>query len=172
MIELVALGVEAGRDTAPVLAVGELSEGHVTKLILATESFDVSVTIVAPYASANFVQKVAIGDPASRFARVAMSAPSVDSSRHKVIDFGRRLGTDNVQMIGCPTAEHQVELGDERIRRSAFLAFTNGSGLLLDALETGLAGRDLQFCRFPDISMADGPADAVPRYRLQAEGRL
>ncbi len=94
-------------------------------------------------------QKVAISDPASGFVRVATFAPSVDSSPYKVIDFGKRLGTDDVPMIVCPTSEHRVELVDERIRRSAFMAFTNGSDLLLDTLETGLAGRDLQFCRFP-----------------------
>ena len=94
-------------------------------------------------------QEVAIGDPASGFVRVTTFAPSVDSSPYKVIDFGKRLSTDDVPMIVCPTSEHRVELVDERIRRSAFMAFANGSDLLLDALETGLAGRDLQFCRFP-----------------------
>lgn len=94
-------------------------------------------------------QKVAIGDPASGFVRVATFAPSVDSTPYKVIDFGKRLSTNDVPMLVCPASEHRVEFVDERIRRSAFMAFTNGSDLLLDALETGLTGRDLQFCRFP-----------------------
>ena len=94
-------------------------------------------------------QEVAAGDPASGFIRAAAFAPSVDSAPHKTIDFGKRLGTDNMPMVVCPASEHGVEFVDELIRRSTFVAFTNGSDLLLDALETGLAGGDLQFSRFP-----------------------
>ena len=95
------------------------------------------------------MQKVAFGDPASGFIRVAALAPSVDSSPHKAVDLGKHLGADNVPMVVGPASEYGVEFVDELIRRSPFVAFTNGSYLLLDTLETGLAGRDLQFCRFP-----------------------
>ncbi len=95
------------------------------------------------------MQKVAFGDPASGFIRMAAFAPSVDSIPYEAIDFGKRLGTDNVPMVVCPASEYGVELVDELIRRSTFMAFTNGSDLLLDTLETGLAGCDLQFCWFP-----------------------
>ena len=82
-------------------------------------------------------QKVAVGDPASGFIWVATFAPSVDSAPHKVIDLSKHLGTDNVPMVVCPASEYGVELVDELIRRSTFVAFTNSSDLLLDALETG-----------------------------------
>lgn len=57
MIELVALGFEAGFDIAQTFPVGELSKSHTATLILATEALDVLVAIVALNATAKGMQR-------------------------------------------------------------------------------------------------------------------
>jgi len=68
-------------------------------------------------------QKVALGDPAAGLVRMAALAPSVDAAPHEAIDFGERLGANPMPMVVGPASEYGVELVDELVRRSPFVAF-------------------------------------------------
>jgi len=57
VVELVALGFEAGFDVAQALSIGELRECHGTILVLASKALDVSVAIVSLSATPKGVQR-------------------------------------------------------------------------------------------------------------------
>ena len=60
MVELVALCIETRFDVAQALPVGELREGHASVLILAAETFDVPVAVVALNAAPKGMQRQVI----------------------------------------------------------------------------------------------------------------
>jgi hypothetical protein len=49
MIELVALSIEASFYIAQAFAVSKLCEGHAAVLVLATETLDVTIAVIALY---------------------------------------------------------------------------------------------------------------------------
>jgi hypothetical protein len=49
------------------------------------------------------VGKVAHGDPAAGFVRMAMLRPAIRPPPHEVVELGKQLATNPMAMVVCPT---------------------------------------------------------------------
>jgi len=92
--------------------------------------------------------KVALGDPASRFVRMAEFGPSIESSPDETVEMRKRRTTDAVPMIVGPSSEERVQRIDALGRGGPSGAATERCDFGRDGLPTGLAGCHLELGRF------------------------
>jgi hypothetical protein len=62
MVELLALGSKTRLDISKTLAVGQLSEGHDSKLVETRETFDAEIALILLYASLEVLQRHEVHD--------------------------------------------------------------------------------------------------------------
>ena len=84
--------------------------------------------------------KIALGDPASRFVRMAEFGPSIESSPDETVEMRKRRTTDAVPMRVGPSSEERIQRIDELGRGGPGGAATERFDFGLDGLHTGLAG--------------------------------
>ena len=97
---------------------------------------------------ARLMGKIALGDPASRFVRMAELGPSIESSPDETVEMRKRLTTDAVTMIVGPPSEERVQRIDELGRGGPCGVATEHFDFGSDGLHTGLAGCNLELGRF------------------------
>ena len=88
--------------------------------------------------------KIALGDPASRFVRMAEFGPSIESSPDETVEMRKRLTTDAGSMIVGPPSEGRVQRIDELGRGGPGSVATERFNFGRDGLHTGLAGCNLE----------------------------
>jgi hypothetical protein len=91
---------------------------------------------------------IALGDPASRFVRMAEFGPSRESSPDETVEMCTRRTTDAVPMIVGPSSEERVQRIDEVGRGGPGGVATERFALDRAGLYTGLAGCNLARGRF------------------------
>ena len=104
--------------------------------------------------------KIALGDPASRFVRMAEFGPSIESSPDETVEMRKRRTTDAVPMIVGPSSEERMQRIDELGRGGPGGVATERCDFGRDGLHTGLAGRNLELGRF--AAGADMFTDRLP----------
>src|SRR4029453_18693711 len=92
--------------------------------------------------------KIALGDPASRFGRMADFGPSIASSPDETVEMRKRLTTDAVPMIVGPSSEDRIQRSDEVGRGGPGGVAPARLDFGRDGLPTGLAGCNLALGRF------------------------
>ena len=97
---------------------------------------------------ARVMGKVARGDPAARFVRVAELGPSIEPSPDETIEVRKRLTTDAVPVIVGPTSEDGIQRIDELGRGGPCGVVTERFDFGGNGLHTGLAGCNLELSRF------------------------
>jgi hypothetical protein len=88
--------------------------------------------------------KVALGEPVSRFVRVAELGPALEPSPDETVQVCKRLATDNVAVGVRPAPKERVACLDEVCRCLPGGLVTEGVALRFDGLHPGLTGGNLQ----------------------------
>lgn len=97
---------------------------------------------------ARLMGKIALGDPASRFVRMAELGPSIESSPDETVEMRKRLTTEAVTMIVGPASEERIQRIDELGRGGPCGVATERFDFGRNGLHTGLAGCNLELGRF------------------------
>ena len=96
---------------------------------------------------AQLMGKVALGDPAPGFVRVAELGPAIEPSPDEAVELRTRFATDDVAVVVRPAPEDGVESSDELGRCGTGGLVTEGFDLRCDGVPTGLTRRNLQLGR-------------------------
>jgi hypothetical protein len=89
--------------------------------------------------------KVAVGEPASALVRVPALGPAIYPLPDTGVQLGEGLATDDMAMVVRPAPQDGGESLDELLWRGALSLLTEGADLVLEGLEAGRAGGDLEF---------------------------
>ena len=97
---------------------------------------------------ARLMGKVALGDPASRFVRVAELGPAIEPSPDETLEVRKRLTTEAMTVRVGPPSEDGIQRIDELARGGPCGVATERFDCGRDGLHTGLAGCHLSLRRF------------------------